>query len=108
MYFRTGNQDTRLKTVGPLCCSRYSLRISHRESETFGADVVLERSGSQHFNSPVVGQHVRQVQTQLGVAVEGGGSAGLRCAANLDAAAILFRVNSNGTGADDDVAGLVT
>ena len=68
---------------------------------------MLERGGSQHFNSPVVGQHVRQVQTQLGVAVEGGGSAGLRYTADLDAAAILFRVNSNGTGANDDVARLV-
>lgn len=55
----------------------------------------------------LVGKHVGKVQAQLSVAVERGFGAG-NIAQNcmIDIAAVLMRINSNRTSANDDVPGL--
>src|SRR5690606_34683556 len=77
-----------------------------RCAKTFYAHVVAERGGCQQLDTNLVGQHIGEVQTQLGVAVQCG-CAGSCCSADFDSAAIFTRINSNRTSADDNVPRLV-
>ncbi|MNR22644.1 hypothetical protein D3C85_1396090 [compost metagenome] len=68
---------------------------------------MLERGGGQQLEADVVGQHVGESQTQLGVAVQGCLGAGHLGAVELDVAAVLVGSGSDRTGTQDEVASLV-
>src|SRR5690606_25530651 len=86
---------------------RQVLDITQLEpAQALGADGVFERSGGQQLDTDLVGDHVGEVQTQLGVAVQSGLEARLRSTANFDVAAVFVRIDGHGTGAHDDVASL--
>ena len=72
------------------------------------ADVMAERGGSQQFDTEIIGDHVGEVQAQLGVAVQRSAAAGdLAQNGVIDVAAVFVRINGDGTGTNDDVASLV-
>ncbi|MCY1314641.1 hypothetical protein D9M70_653160 [compost metagenome] len=68
---------------------------------------MLERGGSQQFQTNVVGQHVGECQAQLGIAVQGCLGAGHLGAVELDITAVLVGSGGDGAGTQDEVASLV-
>ncbi len=70
---------------------------------------MAERRGRQQFEADVAGQHIGEVQAQLGIAVQrgaGAGNVGVQCA-NPDIAAAFVRVYGDGACTQDDIARLV-
>src|SRR5690606_12528548 len=74
--------------------------------------IVGEGGGSQQLDTNAVGDHVGEVQAELGVVAQGGLAAqvgtGQTAAVDLHARAVLVGLHGDGTGTDDDVAGLVS
>lgn len=66
---------------------------------------MAERSCGEQFDTDLVRHHVSEVQTQLGIAVQGSASAASTGSVKLQIAAILTRINGNRTSANDDVPG---
>src|SRR5690606_30544557 len=68
--------------------------------------------GCQRLETYAVGHHVGEVQAELGVVAQGGLAAqvgtGQTAAVDLHARAVLVGLHGDGTGTDDDVAGLVS
>ena len=72
------------------------------------ANGVAERSGGQQLDAQLVGDHVGEVQTQLGIAVQRCAAAGDRAKSCMfDRAAVLTRINRNRTRTNNDVPRLV-
>ena len=87
------------------------LAIGCIEDGALDPHVVLERRCRQQFDAQIVGEHVGEVQAQLGVTAHGRFAAqvgaGEAAAINLDAGGIGLRVDGDGAGTDEDIAGLV-
>lgn len=87
------------------------LAVGGAEGSVLELHVMLERGGRQQLDTEVVGDHVGEVQAQLGVAAHGGLAtevgAGQRAAIDLDAGTVGFRIDRDRTGANDDVTGIV-
>src|SRR5690606_20488130 len=79
----------------------------NRSAQSLYAHIMTEWRGGQQLDPYLVGEHVGEVQPQLGVAVQGRLAAQVACYSMLDAGTILTRINSDRAGADNDVTGLV-
>ncbi|MNI61370.1 hypothetical protein D3C73_1166390 [compost metagenome] len=72
---------------------------------------MLERRGREQFDTPVVGEHVGEVEAQLRVAAHGRLATQIgtaqRALIDLNGGAVGFRVDGDRAGTKDDVTGLV-
>ena len=70
--------------------------------------VMGEGGGCQQLDTDLVGQHVGEVQTQLGVAVYRGLGAGQSGSINLERAAVAIGIDRHRTRTNNDVPRLVS
>src|SRR5690606_266480 len=76
-------------------------------TQTLHMHVMGEGSGGQQLDTDLVGQHVREVQTQLGVAVHGGLGAGQSGSIHFECTTVPIRIHYYRTRSNDDVPRLV-
>src|SRR5690554_4412859 len=69
--------------------------------------IMGEGGGRQEFDTDLIGDHVGEVQAQLGVAVYCHFTAGLFCASHMNRTAIPIRIHHYRTRSNDDVPRLV-